>query len=379
MTNDTTTVAGALQECIDHLEDNLAAKGVTASYAASTGMIGLIDEILNIQTGGSCYHIEFSESSYTASGGSATLEVTLQQNYAPLSGATVSVTGSDSSSYTGTTNSQGIAEVTVTNVSAETTFTATYSNATATCTVTVQALTLSLSTNKNILSYFDSDTATLTATYTGGAGATVELYNATTSAKIGNFTDAGNGSYTYNYSSTGNGDISLIAKINSLESSSILIEDCIVYKEGELSRTSTYTTDYVTPVFNDFSFTSDNYLFEADVKYTGESIGICVEPNDKTSPYHHILWAYSNSKQSFYIGRQTSGEETYRYDTISANTYYSLKVTYEAGKITTYMGGTQKGQYTGKTYLNGETRNLYWCEWDSGRTITAKNIKIKPL
>ena len=71
MTNDTSTVAGALQECIDHLEDNLAAKGVTASYAPSTGMIGLIDEILNIPTG-SCYHIEFSEDSYVAVGGSAT-------------------------------------------------------------------------------------------------------------------------------------------------------------------------------------------------------------------------------------------------------------------------------------------------------------------
>lgn len=136
MVNDTSTVAGALQECIDHLEDNLAAKGVTASYAPSTGMIGLIDEILNIQTGGSCYHIEFSEDSYVAVGGSATLEVMLQSNYAPLSGATVTVTGSDSSLYTGITNSSGIASVTVINISTTTTFTCTYSNVSDTCTVT---------------------------------------------------------------------------------------------------------------------------------------------------------------------------------------------------------------------------------------------------
>lgn len=136
MVNDTSTVAGALQECIDHLEDNLAAKGVTASYAPSTGMIGLIDEILNIQTGGSCYHIEFSEASYIAVGGSATLEVYLQSNYQPLSGATVTVTGSDSSLYTGITNSSGIAEVNVSNVTGTVTFTASYSNVTDTCTVT---------------------------------------------------------------------------------------------------------------------------------------------------------------------------------------------------------------------------------------------------
>lgn len=135
MVNDTSTVAGALQECIDHLEDNLAAKGVTASYAPSTGMIGLIDEILNIQTGGSCYHIEFSESSYTAVGGSATLEVYLQSNYQPLSGATVTVTGSDSSLYTGITNSSGIAEIIVSSITGTVTFTASYSNVTDTCTV----------------------------------------------------------------------------------------------------------------------------------------------------------------------------------------------------------------------------------------------------
>lgn len=138
MTNDTSTVAGALQECIDHLEDNLAAKGVTASYAPSTGMIGLIDEILNIPTG-SCYHIEFSKDSYVAVGGSATLEVYLQSNYAPLSGATVTVTGSDSSVYTGITDNTGVATVTV-SVNSETTFTASYSNVSDTCIVTVSRI-----------------------------------------------------------------------------------------------------------------------------------------------------------------------------------------------------------------------------------------------
>lgn len=137
MTNDTSTVAGALQECIDHLEDNLAAKGVTASYAASTGIIGLIDEILNIQTGsgGSCYHIEFEQSSYIAVSGSATVSVYLQSNYAPLSGATVSISGSDGSSYTCITNSNGIGSCTVSNISASTTFTASYSNVSDTATV----------------------------------------------------------------------------------------------------------------------------------------------------------------------------------------------------------------------------------------------------
>ena len=120
------------------MADNLVAKGVTAS--ASDGLTTLAGKILDIQTGGSCYHIEFSEASYTAIGGSATLEIYLQESYAPKSGATVTVTGSDGSVYTGITNSNGVASVTVSNVSTATTFTATYSNVSDTCTVTVQTI-----------------------------------------------------------------------------------------------------------------------------------------------------------------------------------------------------------------------------------------------
>lgn len=54
MTNDITTIAGALQEVIDRLEDNLDAKGVTVSYDSSDGIVGLVDEILNINVGGNC-------------------------------------------------------------------------------------------------------------------------------------------------------------------------------------------------------------------------------------------------------------------------------------------------------------------------------------
>lgn len=118
------------------MADNLVAKGVTAS--ASDGLTTLAGKILDIQTGGSCYHIEFSEASYTAVGGSATLEIYLQENYAPKSGASVTVTGTDSSTYTATTNNSGVASVTVTGINASTAFTATYQGATATCTVTVQ-------------------------------------------------------------------------------------------------------------------------------------------------------------------------------------------------------------------------------------------------
>lgn len=136
MTNDLNTLNGSLVEMKDQLIYELGEKGVTASYDSTTGLLGLIGKISEIQQGGSCYHIEFSEASYTAVGGSATLTVYLQENYAPKSGATVTVTGSDSSSYTGITNTNGLASITV-SVSSETTFTCTYNTVSDTCTVNV--------------------------------------------------------------------------------------------------------------------------------------------------------------------------------------------------------------------------------------------------
>lgn len=49
MVNDTTTLNGSLQECIDRLETNLQAMGVSdAEFDSETGILGLIDEIPNI-------------------------------------------------------------------------------------------------------------------------------------------------------------------------------------------------------------------------------------------------------------------------------------------------------------------------------------------
>ena len=133
MVNDTTTLNGALQELGETMAANLTQQGVTSS--ASEGLTTLAGKILDIQTGGgSCYKIEFSEDSYTAVGGSATLEIYLQENYQPKSGATVTVVGSDSSLYSGITNNNGIAQIVVSNINSNVTMTA-YSNVRDTCLV----------------------------------------------------------------------------------------------------------------------------------------------------------------------------------------------------------------------------------------------------
>ena len=135
MTNDTTTLNGALQELGETMASNLVTKGVQAS--ATDGLTTLAGKILDIQTGGgSCYHIEFSEASYTAEGGSATVTIYLQANYEPLANATITLSDG-SSQYSCITNSNGIGTYTFNNVSSNLSVTASYSNVTASCTITV--------------------------------------------------------------------------------------------------------------------------------------------------------------------------------------------------------------------------------------------------
>ena len=85
-----------------------------------------------------CNGLKFLSDSYTTTTGSCELSLRLWDNNAPVSGGTITITGSDSSSYTCTTDSNGEATCTVTNVSGTVTFTATYGNYSDTCTVTAQ-------------------------------------------------------------------------------------------------------------------------------------------------------------------------------------------------------------------------------------------------
>ena len=79
MTNDTNTIAGALQEVIDRLETNLQAKGVNATYSASTGILGLVGQIGNISqsSGGGCIRMAtgtFTTGETRASTGTVTID-----------------------------------------------------------------------------------------------------------------------------------------------------------------------------------------------------------------------------------------------------------------------------------------------------------------
>ena len=167
MPNDLSTLNGSLVEMKDQLIYELGEKGVSASYDSSTGLLGLIGKISEIQTGGSCYNIEFSQSEYTAVGGAVVLECTLQQNYQVLSGATVTLTDG-SSVYSSITNSQGIATFNLTGLSATATWTCSYSNVSDTCNVIVM----------NYLIYDDASTDNSSTLF----GSSISLRNSGTNS-----------------------------------------------------------------------------------------------------------------------------------------------------------------------------------------------------
>ena len=190
MTNDTTTLNGALTELGETMATNLVAMGVT-SADASDGLTTLAGKILDIEpsVGGLDLTSEMSlttSSNSISLGQSVVLTATLTANYDDetlvnvdlhgyLQGATVTFKNGNTSLGTGTTDVNGVATYTYTpsatgTLSLTAVFAGTdnFSSATSSSvSVVVSAPTVAsvaLTSNKSVLSYYHSESATLTAT-----------------------------------------------------------------------------------------------------------------------------------------------------------------------------------------------------------------------
>lgn len=323
MVNDTTTLNGALAELGETMAANLTQQGVTSS--ASEGLTTLAGKILDIQTGGSCYHIEFSEDSYTAVGGSATLEIMLQSNYQPLSGATVTVTGSDSSLYTGITDSTGLATVTVTNISAETSFTASYNNVSDTCTVTIPSYL-----------FYDDATSDSSSRYTKADNKC-------------SFTYDSNGYY-------------VLSKTTSGGTSGIKINDTTFPKNVKITVDVYMTTNANTQPKLLFKNPSATYGYTPRLTYI----------NNKAS----IIEGHYTGE-----GSSITGDVSY---TQSLNTWYTFEFIHNDGALTfnIYKEGTLDKTLTATGSLSiADTGNeVGMCvAADPGKTYRFKNLKVEAL
>ena len=140
MTNDLSTLSGALLEMKDQLIYQLGQKGVTATYSSSTGLLGLVGKIADIQTGGGGTTINTDillTSNVASTETSATLTALLTASVdgtvamdGVVSGATITIKdGSNNTIGTMTTDSTGTGTLTVT-PSDTTTYTAYFSGTT---------------------------------------------------------------------------------------------------------------------------------------------------------------------------------------------------------------------------------------------------------
>ena len=315
MPNDTSTLNGALMELGETMADNLTAMGVTAS--ASDGLTTLAEKILDIPSGGgSCCKIEFSESEYTAIGGSATLEIYLQENYAPKTGATVTVTGSDSSSYTGLTNSQGVASVTVSNISSLTTFTASYSNVSAQCTVDIQSY----------LFYDDCSSSSRLSEYgssislTGGRVSTL-TYDSTENAYYFNRRTNGDAftGFKLPISATDNIRISLKAKLTNTSaycqlgiwesSSSSVYEFIRIRGDKILDGFKNNTNSSIGSNSNVANFTTDYYTLE--ISYDGGERTVRVLDSNNTELKVWTVTIQTYTSPELYLAQNNNSDGAY--------------------------------------------------------------------
>ena len=158
-----------------------------------------------------------------------------------------------------------------------------------------------------------------------------------------------------------------------------VVEACFKYDTTVHTRTTTSSSDLLTPIYNDYSFVSDNFCAEFVWQGNGEGVGVGIAPKGRTTPYHHLLTACGTSRLSTYIGNEISGETSERWGSFQHNTDSRFKIEYMNGTVKFYINDELKITYSDKTYLNGETRDLYFLEWNRNLNIQVKDIKVKAL
>lgn len=128
ITNDTSTLSGSLAECKDQLISELANQGVTATFNPSTGLLGLIHKISEIDTGGTITLATNKSILSYADTETATLTATHSQGagktveiYNAVSGAKIGdATDNQDGTYSYTYNSTGVGDISMTAVSGQT-------------------------------------------------------------------------------------------------------------------------------------------------------------------------------------------------------------------------------------------------------------------
>jgi len=136
-----------------------------------------------------------------------------------------------------------------------------------------------------------------------------------------------------------------------------------------------------TPLFDGFSFVSDSFVAEFDIKVNGNGVGVSIS---STSNNNKFLWLANQlvsgtpSKVVYYKDSNNS-EKDVKYNAMNNNTYYHIKLEYTNSELKVYDETGLLSTITGLNHYNGDTRSIYFGEWVRNHIVTVKNVLIKPL
>lgn len=412
MVNDTSTLNGALQELGETMADNLVSMGVVDA-TASDGLTTLANRILDIEPsiGGldldTAVSISSSDSRITL-GSSIVLTSKLTASYddktlvdvdltGVLQNATVKYFNGSTLIGSGVTDINGIATATITpsaigTLSLKAVFEGTdnFKNCeSSSITVTVVAPSydgVEITSDKSILSYYDSDSAVLTAQLLDGSssasvsGVNIGIYQ--DNVLVDTVTTGNDGSATYTYNSQGIGDTVFEAKVGSLSSETYTVEDCIFYglntnaftipsnttfsSNGQYITATTNTIGEKLVTLNHTLANEDNWVFENEVAYKGESEQLfAIIWNDNT---YYGGAGYGENYVYSYMGSQTKKTHT-----VAIGDKFTVRR--ENGTTSVYINGDL---IESKTVSHKSTFKVGYFI-NKGRAQYYKNIKIKPL
>ena len=274
-----------------------------------------------------CNGLKFLQDSYTTSTGTCEVSLRLWDNNAPVSGGTITITGSDSSSYTCTTDSNGEATCTLTNISGTVTYTATYSNYSATCTVTQS-------------NYYINDAATSDNTSTL-FGDSIALRNG------GANTIAWNSGGYYLLTNTGSQKESMrvLTPLNGLTANFVLEYDSYVEQSGGSSGFVIYNSSTSWEKLTDDADSQKKYWY-----------------------------GYNNGSfhETAFYGNTVTNQKWVHYKyTINGSTF-TMEVTYNGNTVVTHSE-------TIHLTRGSSTKYGLDSEWQSSTKTRYKNIQAYPL
>ena len=299
----------------------------------------------NCQNGGgsgSCYKVEFtSDCDDESSGSDATLYVFARYQYQPLTNTQLTLTGSDNSSYTATTDSNGIATFNV-SMSANTTYTCTYQGSTDTIAVEYS----------QYLFYDACSSSSKLSKY----GSPVTIYNSSIS-----------GTPTLEYNSTE----------NAYQIYGTTYNDYLIYPIPKLTG-------------------KDNFTFQAEIKVNNSTsypyLGLGVMPSESnlTSTYadHFYIYRYNASQVYAYAykRRRTSSSSLSSGRVTHAPTnWMRIRIVFNSsGGYTCYweeLDGTNLKTYTGTISTSTKSDRHYGIYIRCGNSTSYKgyirNIKAE--